>query len=113
MPAGQLYAEGGGNLDVALQLAQSAKAQLPASASVDDTLGWIYIKKNLAGTGIPFLQSAVRTDSANAVYRYHLGVAYMKSGDKTQAETAFNEALKRNPDFRAAAEAKRTLLATP
>src|SRR5438477_3152572 len=37
-----LYAEDGGNLDVALQLAQSAKSGLPDSPEVTDTLGWIY-----------------------------------------------------------------------
>ena len=35
----------GANLDVALQLAQTAKAQLPNQHEIDDTLGWIYYKK--------------------------------------------------------------------
>ena len=39
-----LMAETDGNLDVALQLAQTAKVGLPDSADVDDTLGWIYYK---------------------------------------------------------------------
>jgi Tfp pilus assembly protein PilF len=48
-----LLAEHGGNLDVALQLAQTAKEQLPASSQVDDTVGWIYVKKGLASLAIP------------------------------------------------------------
>ena len=42
-----LTAEQGGNLDVAMQLAQTAKARLPDSPQVDDTLGWVYYKKGL------------------------------------------------------------------
>ena len=38
----------GANLDMALQLAQTAKAQLPNRHEVDDTLGWIYYKKGMA-----------------------------------------------------------------
>jgi hypothetical protein len=41
----QLYVDRNENLDVALQLAQTAKAGLPNSHEVDDTLGWIYYKK--------------------------------------------------------------------
>ena len=42
-----MYAESGGNLDVALQLAQTAQRGLPESAEVSNTLGFIYYKKNL------------------------------------------------------------------
>ena len=44
-----------GNLDVALQLAQTAKAQLPNRHEVDDTLGWIYYKKGLSSLAIESL----------------------------------------------------------
>ena len=44
----QIYVDRNENLDVALQLAQTAKAGLPNSHEVDDTLGWIYYKKGLA-----------------------------------------------------------------
>ena len=54
-----MYAEGAGNIDVALQLAQTAKAGLPDSPEVNDTLGWIYYKKDLAGLAIAPLQQAV------------------------------------------------------
>ena len=47
-----------GNLDVALQLAQTAKAQLPNRHEVDDTLGWIYYKKGLSSMAIESLNSS-------------------------------------------------------
>ena len=104
-----LYAERGGNLDTALQLAQSARQQIQGSASVDDTLGWVYLKKGMAASAIPPLESAVKIDPANATYRYHLGLAYAKSGDKVKADDAFAEAIKRKPGFRDAEEARRAL----
>ena len=42
-----IYAEQGINLDVALRLATSAKQGLPDDPSVDDTLGWVYYKKDM------------------------------------------------------------------
>jgi tetratricopeptide (TPR) repeat protein len=42
------YAEYGGNIDVALALAQTAKEQLPSNPSISDTLGCIYYKKAVA-----------------------------------------------------------------
>ena len=53
-----------GNLDVALQLAQTAKAQLPNRHEVDDTLGWIYYKKGLSS-----LADRIAEPSAHAAAR--------------------------------------------
>ena len=47
-----IYAEQGTNLDVALQLATSAKQGLPDDPSVDDTLGWIYYKKDMPSLAV-------------------------------------------------------------
>lgn len=46
------------NLDTALQLAQTAKLQLPDSAEVDDTLGWVYYKKSLSALAWAHLSAA-------------------------------------------------------
>src|SRR3954447_12321139 len=40
-----LMAQSDDGLDVALRLAQTAKAKLPTSPEVSDALGWIYYKK--------------------------------------------------------------------
>ena len=52
-----LYAENGGNLDVALSLAQTASQQAPDDPKVNDTLGWIFYKKSLAGQAVAALQA--------------------------------------------------------
>jgi Tfp pilus assembly protein PilF len=104
-----LYAEGGRNLDVGLQLAQTAKAGMPQSPEVDDTLGWIYYKKGLAAMAVAPLQDAVTTVPQKPVYRYHLGLAFLGSGDKTRAREALEAALKLDPNFDGAADARKAL----
>jgi tetratricopeptide (TPR) repeat protein len=99
-----LYAENGGNLDVALQLAQSAKRQIPNSSQVDDPLGWVYYKKNLSDLAIRPLQDSVKRDPNDAVHVYHLGLAYLKSGAITKALDAFEAAVRLKPDFKEAAQ---------
>ena len=88
-----IYVEEGGNLDLALQLAQTAKAQLPNRPEVNDTLGWIYQKKGLSTTALPFLQDAVQQAPSNGSYRYHLGVVYAATSQAAQAKTALTRAL--------------------
>jgi tetratricopeptide (TPR) repeat protein len=104
-----LTAEQGGNLDVALQLAQAAKSRLPNSHEVDDTLGWIYYKKGLNTLAIGSFQSSIEKDQKNPVYHYHLGLAYAKNGDKDKARDSLKQALSLNPKFDGAAEAQKTL----
>ena len=47
-----LYAERGGNIDMALNLAQKAKEQAPDDPHISDTLGWIYYKKNVPSRAV-------------------------------------------------------------
>ena len=99
----------GANLDVALQLAQSAKAQLPNSHEVDDTLGWIYYKKGLSTLAIESFENSTLKQPTNAVYAYHLGLAYHKNGDAAKARKELERALRLKPDFDGAAEARKLL----
>jgi tetratricopeptide (TPR) repeat protein len=103
-----IYAEGGGNLDTALQLARTAKEQLPNAPQVNDTLGWIYVKKELPSLAIPLLQAAVEKDANNATYHFHLGMAY-KNTDKVKAKASLEKALKLDPNFEGSAEARKAL----
>lgn len=102
-----MYAEHGGNLDVALQLVQSAKAQLPDAAQVNDTLGWVYYKKDLAGPAITAFQAAVKAEPRDATFHYHLGLAYDKSKDLVKARAEYDQALKLKPNFPEAAAARK------
>jgi Flp pilus assembly protein TadD len=104
-----IYAENGGNLDVALQLAKTAQAALPNSAETSDTLGWVYLKKEIYGLSIATFRRAVEVAPTNPKFQYHLGLAYARSGDKDRAKTTLQTALGLKSDFDGAQDAKRVL----
>ena len=104
-----IYAETGGSLDTALQLAQTAKLQLPDLAEVDDTLGWIYFKKEMMTLAVPRLEESVRKSPRNAVYHFHLGMAYAKQEQVEKARESLQKALAIDSNFANAEEAKATL----
>jgi len=103
------YANTGGNLDVALQLAQTAKAEIPDNASVSDTLGFIYYKKGLSAIAVTTLREAIKQNPSNPNIHYHLGLAYLQNGNKAEARSTLQQVLKMSPKFPAADEVRRTL----
>ena len=104
-----LYAEEGGNLDTALQLAQTAKQVLPEAPEVSDTLGFVYLKKNLASLAIQPLLDSTTKDANNPIYHFHLGLAYAQSGAKTKARESLNRALALSQTFPGADQARQAL----
>ena len=104
-----IYAEDGGNLDIALQLAQVAKQKLPDSPYVADTLAWVYVKKDLATLAIPQLEQALTQMPDNAVLTYHLGMALVQSGSRTKGRKTLERALSLRLPPPAADEARRTI----
>ncbi|MEO7143486.1 MAG: tetratricopeptide repeat protein, partial [Bryobacteraceae bacterium] len=110
--AGQLaflYLEHGGDLNVALSLAQTAKRAIPDSAPAADTLGWAYYKLGSPGLAVAQLQQSVQKDPTNPVYLYHLGMAYGIEGNSQSAQRFLQEALQRTPNFIYAADARDAL----
>jgi len=104
----------GGNLDIALSLAQTARRGLPDSPGVADTLGWIYYQKGAYQSAIGLLQEALKLQEKNKtpdnpdIY-YHLGMAYAKTKQPALARQHLEHALKINPNYRDAAEIKKQL----
>lgn len=92
-----IMAETGGNLDVALQLAQTAVQKLPNVPQVSDTLGWVYFKKDLHQMAVSAFEQSVKQDPNNAGYQYHLGLAHQKAGNFSRARAAFEAAVKADP----------------
>ncbi len=88
-----MYAEDNAELDIALQLAQTAKAASPDDPDVNDTLGWVFYKKGMATQAVGPLLQAIRTQPANPVYHYHLGLVYLQSGDRSKAKASLEHAL--------------------
>jgi tetratricopeptide (TPR) repeat protein len=92
-----LEAESNGDLDDALTKATRAKQLLPNLYEISDTLGWIYLKKNLADQAIDVFKDLVVKQPNHSTYHYHLGMAYAQKGDKSKALEQLKEALKYNP----------------
>jgi tetratricopeptide (TPR) repeat protein len=102
------YAENGGNLDIALSLAQRARELRPEEPRFADTLGWIHYKKGTYRTAIGLLkESNEKFEGKNPSVLYHLGMAYYKSGDKKLGREMLNKALSLNENFTGAEEAKK------
>ena len=90
-------AEHNGDLDQALTMAQQAKRILPAMPEVSDTLGWIYLKKNLPDQALPVFQDLVTKNPERSTFHYHLGMALAQKGDKARAREEVKKALSLNP----------------
>jgi tetratricopeptide (TPR) repeat protein len=98
-----------GNLDVALQLAQTAKARLPNRHEVDDTLGLIYYKKGLSSMAIESMNSSLQKQPDNPSYNYRIALAYHQSGNMGEARKYLEKALKSKANFDGAEDAKKLL----
>jgi tetratricopeptide (TPR) repeat protein len=107
--------ETGGNLDVALSLAQTARRGLPDSPGVADNLGWIYYQKGAYQSAIGLLQEALKLQEKNNKMpdnpdiHYHLGMAYAKVGQSANARQQLERMLKINPNSRDAIDARKQL----
>jgi tetratricopeptide (TPR) repeat protein len=101
--------EHGGNLDVALSLAQVARRGLPKMSNSADTLGWAYYKKGAYSLAIGLLQEALKDSPQNALYHYHLGMAYHKNNEPAKARQHLRRALELQANFENADDARRAL----
>jgi Flp pilus assembly protein TadD len=90
-------AEEGTDLDSALAMAQRARQAAPDAASMADTVGWIYIKKNQSAEAERIFKDLVIKEPANYQFHYHYGMALSQKGDKTSAKRELQTALKNNP----------------
>jgi Flp pilus assembly protein TadD len=92
-----LLADSGGDLDQALTMAQKAKQLLPNVPDVSDTLGLIYLRKNLSDNAVDIFKDLVSKQPNASTFHYHLGMAFSQKGDKPKALLELQHALKDNP----------------
>jgi tetratricopeptide (TPR) repeat protein len=90
-------AEEGQDLDGALTMAQRARQIQPNATAMADTLGWIYIKKNLSTDAARIFEDLVKKEPGNPIYHYHYALALMQKGDKPSAKRELESALKNKP----------------
>lgn len=96
------------NLIKALELANPlAETRHPAFL---DTLGWVHYKNGNFPQAISYLQAAIKQQPDIGEFRYHLGMAYFKSGDLTNAKSELQLATTaESKDYFGLDEAKKTL----
>ncbi len=92
-----MMAEEGGDLDQALTYAQKAKQKMPTNLDISDTLGWIYIKKNLSDDAIKIFRDLLTKNPTHVTWRYHLAIALFQKGDKLAAKKELQTALANKP----------------
>jgi cellulose synthase operon protein C len=103
--------EQGGNPDLALSMAQTARRGMPDSPNAADTLGWAYYQKGVYQSAISQFQEAIRLTEQrgmadDAVIHYHLGLAYQKANQNGLARQQLEKAVKLSPNN---ADAKKAL----
>jgi len=94
-----IYQEEGGKLDEALRLAQAAATRLPESPEVQDTIGMIYVKKELPALAVSAFERSIDKAPDNPSYHYHLALALSKSGNSQRARQSAEQAIKLKPDY--------------
>ena len=104
-----LLLERGGDTDVALSLARAAHMEAPNVPTIDDTLAWACYHKGLYKTAINLLQDALKAEPESAQYHYHIGLAYGKINDRSQAKLHLRKVLAIEPNSTEADLARKQL----
>jgi tetratricopeptide (TPR) repeat protein len=104
-----IYVASNRNMDVAVQLAETALKSLPEEPHVNDTLGWAYYRKGQFSQAVRRLEVSVSRDQSDASVYYHLGMAYWQLADFDKAKASLKKALSMSQTFEGADEARKTL----
>jgi putative PEP-CTERM system TPR-repeat lipoprotein len=88
-----LMLQNGGDPDVALSLAQTARQKLPNSPNTADTLAWAYYHKGAYQFARELLEQSLRSGPPNADMEYHLGMVYSKLKDDSDAAAHLRKAV--------------------
>jgi tetratricopeptide (TPR) repeat protein len=93
----------GGNVDVAMGLAQTARRGMPDSPNAADTLGWAFYQKGIYQSAINQFQEALRLGEKlgapdDADIHLHLGLAYQKANQNALARQQLEKAVKIDPN---------------
>ena len=92
-----IKAEKGIDLDSAQTMAQRARQKSPTSPEIADTLGWIYIRRNLSEEAVRLFQDLTLKSPENPKFHYHYGMALYQKGDKVSSKKELETALKDKP----------------
>ena len=118
LPAAQndlayLLARRGEDLETSTELAQEARAARPDSSEIADTLGFVYLRRDLAEAALVQFDAALELAEAGspgwATAQYHRGLALRQLGRTPDAVAALEQALASGAEFAEAKEAHQAL----
>ena len=104
-----LLAEQTKDLDEALRLAQAATRLEPGYVDAFDTLGWIQFRRGDFADAVAVLTKARKLAPDRLDIAAHLGLAYARSGSRTQALPELRRALAARPPLPNRAELERVV----
>jgi tetratricopeptide (TPR) repeat protein len=104
-----LYLDHGGDVNLALSLAQRVKQKMPRSPLAADTLGWAYYKLGSFDSAVAQLRESVKEAPNNAMFGFHLGMAYWADRQPDAARGTLQKALQDDPRSPFAANIRETL----
>ena len=93
----------------AIQLAEKAYTSQPKAAQIADTYGWILLNSGQADKGLGILRKAADMAPQDPSIRYHLAQALAKTGNRVEARSEVQAALKAGSAFPESAQAKQLL----
>jgi tetratricopeptide (TPR) repeat protein len=118
LPAAQndlayMLARSGEEFEKATELAQEARASRPDSPEIADTLGFVYLRRDLAEAALVQFEASLELaepgTSRWAIAQYHRGLALRQLGRQVDAVAALEQALASGADFAEAQEAHKVL----
>ena len=109
-----LMLQTGGNPDLVMPLAETARRGLPDSPQVADTMGWALYEKGAYDSAIGQFQEALKLAQRakspdNPTVHFHLGMAYEKVGEPDLARQHLRRVLRINPAYSRGEDVKRML----
>jgi len=85
------------NLDEAATLISASLAQMPDSAAVLDSMGWVLFRQGKAQEALPYLERAAQLGDDPEI-ALHLGDVQAALGDAAAAKATWQKGLEANPD---------------
>jgi tetratricopeptide (TPR) repeat protein len=89
--------DSGGAPDEAQKLVEQALQKAPRNPNFADTLGMVYLKKNLDDSAVQVFSGLTQRFPDNPVFRYHYALSLTEKGQKAKARTELEVALRKSP----------------
>lgn len=114
MEEADFLADRGEDLERALEMARQQQARRPGHMHANETLAWTLYKTGSPGEAIPYIETAMRLDTGDAMVEYRAARIYEAAGQNAEAARLLRSALAGNLHVESPTTANeaRTLLAS-